>query len=107
MQTALLPVHSSDALAAMSLADAPDLPTAIAAGIAHGLTPSDALKSAFGKWMTEHAEGVQAFGLANLYDGPDANRAMVNQTRLLQYLAVMVDQQRREIASLQQQLLTR
>lgn len=84
----------------MSLADAPDLPTAIAAGLAHGLTPKAALKSAFGKWMSEHAEDVQRFGLANFYDGPDASRAFVNETAMLHFLCIVVAEQQRQIAAL-------
>lgn len=106
MADALIPLPSPVALEQMSLADAPDLPTAVAAGIAHGLAPREALKSAFGKWMTEHADAVQAFGLANFYDGTDAHRAMTNQTALLQYLIVMVDTQQRQIEGLKQQIAT-
>lgn len=94
------------ALQAMTLADAPDLPTAIAAGLAHGLTEPEALKSAFGKWMSEHAADVQRFGLANFYDGTDAPRMMVNYSRLAQFLCVVVAEQQRQIADLQQRQLT-
>lgn len=86
----------------MTLADAPDLPTAIAAGIAHGLTESQALKSAFGKWMGEHADAVERFGLANFYDGTDASRAMVNYSRLVQFLCVAVAEQQRQIAEMRE-----
>jgi hypothetical protein len=104
MTTALVPVAQHTGLDRLSLADAPDLPTAIAAGLAHGLTESEALKSAFGKWMSEHAADVQRFGLANFYDGPDASRAMVNYSRLAQFLCVVVAEQQRQIAVLTQRL---
>lgn len=100
MTTDLVPVPAAGSLGEMSLANAPDLLTAIAAGEAHGLAPSEALKSAFGKWMSEHADAVQRYGLANFYDGKDANRAFVNETRLLQFAVIMLDQQAREIREL-------
>lgn len=104
MDHTLVPVAEPSArLAASALADAPDLPTAIAAGLAHGLTPSDALKSAFGKWLRDHADAVQDFGLANFYDGKDASRAMVNQTRVIQFLCVALAEQGRQIRALQRQ----
>jgi hypothetical protein len=99
METAIIPRPPLD-VSALSLADAPDLPTAIAAGIAHGLTEPEALKSAFGKWMSEHAEDVQRFGLANFYDGTDAARMMVNYSRLAQFLCVVVAEQQRQIQQL-------
>lgn len=88
-------------LAMMSLDDCPDLWTAVEAGIMHGLKPSEALKSAFGKWMRENASAIQMFGLANFYDGPHADRAMVNYTRVIQYLAITCAEQSRQIAQLQ------
>lgn len=88
-------------LATMSLAECPDHTTAIQAGIMHGLAPSDALKSSFGKWLSENHDAVQTFGLANFYDGPHAGRAFVNYSRLTQLLAVMVADQSRQIAALQ------
>lgn len=100
---ALVPVTRDRSLTEMSLADAPDYLTAVAAGIAHDLTPSAALKAAFGKWATDHADAVQEFGLANFYDGKDVARAMVNYTRLTQYLAVMVSEQGRQIEELREQ----
>lgn len=85
----LLPTLSrAPSLAAMSLADAPDFATALAAGEAHGLAPKDALTSAFGKWMTENAEAVERYGLANFYDGVDQSRAMVDYSRLTRLLAI-------------------
>ena len=74
----------------MHLADAPDYMTAILAGLAHGLTPQKALHAAWGKWMSDNAESIQEFGLANFYDGLDASCAMVNYTGVTQYLAIMV-----------------
>ena len=99
----LIPRPTTD-LREMHLADAPDYLTAVAAGIAHDLTPSAALKAAFGKWATDHADAIQEFGLANFYDGKDVARAMVNYSRLTQYLAIMVAEQSRRIAELEAQL---
>jgi hypothetical protein len=104
MATALVPVAERAGLDRLALADAPDLPTAIAAGLAHGLTEPEALKSAFGKWMSEHAADVQRFGLANFYDGADSSRAMVNYSRLAQFLCVVVAEQQRQIAALTRQI---
>ena len=85
----------------MPLADAPDYITAIMAGLAHGLTPPKALHGAWGKWMADNAESIQEFGLANFYNGPEESRAMVNYTRLTQYLAIMVAEQGRRNAHLE------
>lgn len=105
MESALLPVPvSATPLGELSLAAAPDLLTAVAAGEAHGLAPSEALKAAFGKWLTEHAESVERYGLASFYEGHDASRAFVNQTRLLQFVTVMLAEQGREIASMRRDL---
>ena len=101
---ALIPKEASLDLSEMSLADAPDYTTAVAAGLAHGLAPTEALKSAYGKWLTDHADAVQEFGLANFYDGKDSNHAFVNETRLAQYLAIMVAEQGRQIAELREEL---
>ena len=100
MATDLLPRPADVALDTMHLADAPDYFTAVAAGEAHGLAPTHALKAAFGKWMTDHADAVQRYGLANFYDGPDASRAFANYTRLVQFLTIVVAEQGREIAAL-------
>jgi len=88
----------------MHLADAPDYITAIMAGLAHGLTPPKALHGAWGKWMTDNAEVIQEFGLANFYDGFEASCAMVNYTRLAQYLTIMVTEQGRQNEELRQEL---
>ena len=106
MAATLAPAQDAAGLKHTSLADAPDYLTAVAAGITHGLGPSEALKSAFGKWLTEHAEAVQRFGIANWYDGPDASRAFVNQTRLVQYLCVRLADQERDIADLRSEIAT-
>ena len=90
----------------MHLADAPDYFTAIMAGLAHGLTPPKALHGAWGKWLTDNAESIQEFGLANFYDGFEANCAMVNTTRVMQYLAIMVAEQGRELAEIRAELKT-
>ena len=90
-------------LETMHLKDAPDYITAIAGGLAHGLTPPKALHGAWGKWMCDHADAIQDFGLANFYDGKDAGRAMVNYTRLTQYLALMVAEQGRVLAEVTEQ----
>jgi len=107
-QRILALVSKSDAeiaeLSEMHLADAPDYITAIAAGLAHGLTPPKALHAAWGKWMTDHADAIQAFGLANFYDGPDASRAMTNSTNVTRYLAIMVAEQGAQIAALREEL---
>lgn len=92
-------------LASMSLADCPDLGTAVAAGIAHGLTPKEAVKSAFMKWMQENSVGVQGYGLANFYDGPESPRAMVNYSALTQFLAITVAEQQRAIESLTREIV--
>lgn len=98
MPTALAPVGADLApLASMSLADAPDHRTAIAAGMAHGLTAPEALKSSFGKWLRENAADVEAFGLGSFYDGTDQSRAFVNNTRLLHFLVIVVADQARAI----------
>lgn len=96
----LLVPTPSPALAELSLAAAPDLPTAIAAGIAHGLAPHQALDSAFGKWLSEHADEVERFKLAHFYDGADASRAMQDQSRLIRFLCVALAEQQRQIAAL-------
>lgn len=102
MADALAPARPRNIdLATMSLAECPDHMTAIQAGIMHGLAAPEALKSSFGKWLSENADAVQQFGLANFYDGPHADRAFVNYTRLTQLLAVMVADQSRQIAALQ------
>ena len=88
----------------MHLADAPDYVTAIVAGLAHGLTPREALHGAWGKWMADNAESIQEFGLANFYDGFEADRAMVNYTGVTQYLAIMVAEQGRENAEMKERL---
>ena len=92
--------NAAVALDALHLADAPDYFTAIAAGEAHGLVPTQALKAAFGKWLTDHADAVQRYELANFYDGQDASRAFVNYSRLAQFLVIVVAEQGREIAEL-------
>lgn len=94
------PPSTPDTLASLSLADAPDYFTAVAAGEAHGLAPTHALKASFGKWLAEHADAVQHYGLANFYDGKDAHRAFVNYTRLLQFLCLVVAEQGRELHAL-------
>ena len=88
----------------MHLADAPDYITAIMAGLAHGLTPPKALHGAWGKWMADNAASIQEFGLANFYDGPEASCAMVNYTSLTRYLAIMVAEQGRHNAELEDRL---
>lgn len=102
MATALIPAPTAE-LATMPLADAPDYFTAVAAGEAHGLQPTQALKSAFGKWLADNAEAVQRYGLANFYDGFDANKAFVNESRLLHFLTIVVAEQGREIRQLREQ----
>jgi hypothetical protein len=99
MNTALIPAPSPS-LATMTLADAPDYLTAIAAGEAHGLTPPDALKSAFGKWLSENAGAVERFGLANFYEGTEESKAFANYSALVRLLTLMVAEQGREIAAL-------
>lgn len=91
-------------LESMHLADAPDYTTAIMAGLAHGLTPRDALHGAWGKWMTDHAESIQKFELANFYDGPESSKAMVNYSRFVHYLVVMVAEQDRHLLTLREEL---
>lgn len=99
MPTNLLAPVAPD-VGAISLADAPDQPTAIAAGMAHGLTAREALTAAFGKWMSENVEAVELFGLANFYAGAEASQAMVNYSLLTQFLCVTVMEQHRQIAEL-------
>lgn len=87
----------------MSLADAPDYRTAIAAGLAHGLTPFEAVKSAFGKWLTTNAADVQRFKLANFYARQRRQRrqgAFVNYTHLLRFLTIVVADQAMQIDAL-------
>jgi len=88
-------------LAQMSLADAPDYMTAIAAGIAHGLEPKHALRSAFGKWLTDNKEAVEGLGLANVYA---ENGAMVDQSRSLQFALLLLAEQQRQIVELTERL---
>ena len=95
MSTALLPaVSPRDDLATISLKDCPDPWTAIQAGLAHGLTPKQAITSAFGQFfLSEHADVLQAFEIANFYDGTDQPRAMLNTSALLRLLTLMVFEQ--------------
>lgn len=90
-------------LATMSLADAPDLWTAIDAGIMHGLSPREAMRSAFHKWLGDNGAAVQSFGLANFYaqDGlgnPDTSKAFVNHKAFMEFAVIMLAEQARVIA---------
>lgn len=89
-------------LRTMTLADAPDLLTAIAAGEAHGLTPPAALKSAFGKWLTENRVEIERYRIATM----GKSRAMVNQTALLRLLTIILVEQGRELATLREDVRT-
>ena len=100
MANALMPPRTGTDLATMTLDECPDLGTAIAAGLAHGLPAPKALNSAWAKWMRENSEAIQEFGIANFYDGLDADCAMVNSKQLSKYLLVMVTEQIRQIAAL-------
>lgn len=105
MSTALLPTSPLGDLASLSLADCPDPWTAIQAGLAHGLTPKQAITSAFGKFfLAEHAEALQAFEIANFYDGTDQPRAMLNTSALLRVLTLMVFEQSAQISALKSQM---
>lgn len=101
------PVLTVDDLKSMSLADCPDYATAVAAGIAHGLAPKEALKSAHMQWAKDHADAVQAFGLGNFYDGPDANRLMMDLKAYIQFLCIRLADQEQQLADLNQKLLDR
>lgn len=101
MTTALIPAPERTDLASLSLTDCPDLPTAIAAGIAHGLPEREALKSAFMKYMREHEPDFQRFKLANFYDENDKGRAFVDWTGMIQFLLVRVVTQQQQIDALQ------
>lgn len=105
MTASLLPAPiARDDLATLALADCPDPWTAIQAGLAHGLTPKQAITSAFGKFvLAEHAETLQAFEIANFYDGTDQPRAMLNTSALLRLLTLMVFEQAGQIAALKAQ----
>lgn len=100
MDTSLLPTPERPDLASLPLKDCHDLPTVIAAGLAHGLTPAKALDAAHWKWLTDHAEDVQRFGLANLYEDETGPRAMSNIVRQVRFLLVVVEEQQRQIAAL-------
>lgn len=99
----MLPTKAPPApdLATLSLAEAPDFHTAMLAGEAHGLEPSEALKSAFGKWLRENHEAIQKYGVGNFYDGPEADRAMVNHTRLLQFVTITLADMGQKVARLE------
>lgn len=104
-------VRDRPGLAEMALADAPDFATALAAGEARGLSPRDALKSAFGKWVTENAEAVQRYAIASLHGESEKPGAMVNYSRLAQVLAIQVadltttlQETRRELAEVRKLL---
>lgn len=100
-------VTRSRDLAEMSLADAPSYSVAVAAGLAHGLAPEDALDAAFGKYMTEHADAVQAFGLANFYDGKNADHAFANYSRMLRFLLITVADLKSQVATLTAEVSSR
>ena len=97
----LVPVSSATDLATMHLEDAPDYMTAIAAGIAHGLPAKKALQSAYGKFLTDHKEAVEGLGLANVYG---ETSAMVDQSRSIQFLTLLVVEQAATIAALTERL---
>jgi hypothetical protein len=105
MSASLLPPVAPRAdLATLSLKDCPDPWTAIQAGLAHGLTPKQAITSAFGEFfLSQHAETLQAFEIANFYDGTDQPRAMLNTSALVRLLTLMVFEQSRQIAALHQE----
>lgn len=88
-------------LATMSLAEAPDYLTALAAAEAHGIAPPEALRSAFGKWLTDNHEVIQRYGLANFYDGPEAARAMVNQGAMVRFLAIALADMGKRVARIE------
>ena len=88
-------------LTEMHLADAPDYMTAIAAGIAHGLPAKKALQSAYGKFLTDHKEAVEGLGLANVYSDTGA---MVDQSRSIQFLTLLVVEQAATIAAITERL---
>lgn len=90
----------------ISLADAPDFASALAAAEARGITPKNALKSAFGKWLSENAETVQRYGLANFYAGTDATRAMVDYSRLAMVLAIALSDASARVATLEERIAT-
>lgn len=100
MTAALIPLPTERDLATMSSAECPDLPTTIAAAIAHGLEPRKALDAAFWKWISENQEEVQRFGLANFYTDERGDRAMQDVTRTMRFLCVVVAEQQRQIAAL-------
>lgn len=83
----------------MSLAECPDYATAVAAGIAHGLTPEQALASSYMKLATDHAEAWQAFGLGNFYDGPEAFKQFMDLKRHIQYLCIRNADLERQVAA--------
>lgn len=91
----------------MRLADAPDYYTAVAAAIAHGFRPRDALKVSFLKWLKDHAEGVEGFKLANFYNGVEQEGridAFADYTGLVQFLCIRVHEQQRELDALRAEL---
>lgn len=96
----LMPLPTGTDLATMSLDECPDLETAMAAAFARGLPAPKALNAAWAKWMRSNAAAIQEFGLANFYDGLDADCAMVNTKALTKYLLIRTVIQGEQIASL-------
>lgn len=87
-------------LAMMSLREAPDLWTAIEAGIMHGLPPREALRAAFHKWLGDNQEAVQTFGLANFYRPGDTSKAFINHKAFAEYAVICIAEQERAIKAL-------